>query len=294
MLSGHAFAAVFARAAHAIAADYPVQQASAHAATTTAAAHAAAHNQVFAAFGSAATSQKTVLTAQLTDPSGTATGTLTFETKTYDGETESKLSVSVTGAVANSTLDVSIGDTVVGQVTTDDSGAGKLVLSSEPEGTQLPLPADFPTAVAAGTAVTVGSLSGTLATPTPSKGGCGDHTGTRLSVQLTDANSTAAATVSFKTKTYDGVTSTKLSVSVTGAAASSSLDVSIDGTVVGQVATDANGASKLVLSSKPMGTQQPLPANFPTTIAAGTTVSVGTLSGALAVSTGSGHYRRHR
>jgi hypothetical protein len=50
----------------------------------------------------------------------------------------------------------------VGQLTTDETGAGSLVLSSDPTGTQELLPAGFPTNVSAGSTVTVGTLSGTL------------------------------------------------------------------------------------------------------------------------------------
>jgi hypothetical protein len=69
----------------------------------------------------------------------------------------------VTGAAANSTLDVAIDETVVGQLTTDNTGAGSLVLSSNPSGTEQALPLDFPTNLSAGSTVTVGTLTGTLA-----------------------------------------------------------------------------------------------------------------------------------
>jgi hypothetical protein len=78
---------------------------------------------------------------------------------------------------------------------------------------------------------------------------------------------------------------TKFKVSVTGAAASSTLNVAVDGTVVGQLSTDSTGAGSLVLSSNPQGSEQQLPTNFPTTIAAGSTVTVGTLTGTLAAET---------
>lgn len=103
---------------------------------------------------------------------------------------------------------------------------------------------------------------------------------------LADPNSsTAGGSVSYETGTEHGVTKTTFAVSVTGATPSSTLNVVIGdpttGTIVGQLVTDATGAGQLVLSSNPHGTQQALPANFPTSIAAGTTVSVGTLTGTL-------------
>jgi hypothetical protein len=195
------------------------------------------------------------------------------------------LAASVTGATASSTLDVTIGGTIVGQITTDANGAGTLVLSSNPTGTQQPLPANFPASIVAGTAVSIGTASGTLAAPTATSGDSGDcHAShhTNLSAALTDTSSSATGTVAYRTGTSAGTTTTTLTASVTGAAASSTLDVTIGGTIVGQVTTDANGAGTLVLSSNPTGTQQPLPANFPTSITAGTTVTIGTLSGTFA------------
>ena len=63
---------------------------------------------------------------------------------------------------------------IVSMNLTDASGNGTLVLSSEPTGNQQALPADVPTDIAAGTAVSVGDLSGTLATGATrgSHGGC--------------------------------------------------------------------------------------------------------------------------
>jgi hypothetical protein len=74
------------------------------------------------------------------------------------------------------------------------------------------------------------------------------------------------------------MTLTKFSVNVEGAATSTSLDVSINGVVVGHLMTDATGAGMLVLSSK----ARTLPANFPAMVAAGDTVTVGTATGASA------------
>lgn len=240
--------------------------------------------QAFAAFGGHdAEGQPTVLTARLVDSEGSATGTVKITTYTEDDATETRLKVRVTGAAADATLDVTIGDTVVGQITTDADGAGQLVLSSDPEDDEQALPADFPTDIAAGTTVSVGSLNGTLATGGRHSGGCHATDRTALETSLTDPdNSAASGTVVYRTSTRNSVTTTRLSVSVTGAAADSSLDVSIGDVVVGQVATDSTGAGTLVLSSDPGDDESPLPANFPTSIAAGTTVTVGTLSGTLA------------
>lgn len=277
LLAGHGFGGAFQH-------FQPAFAAALHAgpvAGVSAFALANARGQAIASLGGdASEGHPTVLTATLVDSEGSATGTVKLTTYTEDDATETRLKVSVTGAAADSTLDVTIGETVVGQITTDADGAGQLILSSEPEDDEQPLPDDFPTDVVAGTAVSVGSLSGTLAVGGGHAGGCHSSDHTALNASLTDPdNSASAGTVAYHTKTRDGVTTTRFSVSVTGAAADSSLEVSIGDVVVGQVATDSTGAGTLVLSSDPADDESPLPANFPTSIAAGTTVTVGTLSG---------------
>jgi trimeric autotransporter adhesin len=232
----------------------------------------------------------TVLTAALTDSTSGATGTVTYSTGSHCGNAETELTISVTGAADNTSLDISIGGTVVGTLMTDSTGAGKLVLSSDPSGTEQSLPSNFPTSIAAGTAVTVGSLGGTFAAPTSNGGsddggssGCSHSVGTRFSASLTDATG-ATGTATVTTKTYNGTTTTKFTVSVTGAADSSPLDVVIDGTTVGTLMTDSTGAGTLALSSNPTGIEQPLPSNFPT-VSSGSTITVGSLSGTFATST---------
>jgi hypothetical protein len=93
-------------------------------------AQAAAHNDFFAALGSLSSySEGTALTATLTDPNGTGAGTATYETSA----SETELKISVTGATASSTLNVLIGTTVVGTLTTDSTGAGTTVFSTNPQ-----------------------------------------------------------------------------------------------------------------------------------------------------------------
>ena len=242
-------------------------------------------------FGTAGDGAQTVLTASLTDSTSGATGTVTYSTGSHCGETETELTVSVTGAAANASLDVSIGGAAVGTLTTDSTGAGKLVLSSDPYGTEQALPSNFPTSIAAGTAVTVGTLSGTLVASTSTTGsgsgtstGCGHSQGTTLSASLSDSTGAGTGTATLTTKTRYGTNTTKLTVSVTGTIASSSLDVVIDGTTVGTLTTDSTGAGTLTLSSNPTGTEQSLPPNFPT-VSSGSTITVGSLSGTFATST---------
>jgi hypothetical protein len=245
----------------------------------------AIHSSATAGYGDGS-----VLTASLTDPNSSATGTVTYSTESHC-QSETELTVSVTGATDNASLDISIGGTVVGTLMTDSTGAGKLVLSSNPSGSEQSLPSNFPTSIAAGTAITVGSLSGSFAASTSTggsndggSGGCSHSQGTTLSASLTDPTGSDIGTATLTTKTYDGTTTTKLTVSVTGAADGASLDVVVDGTTVGTLTTDSTGAGTLVLSSNPTGTEQSLPPNFPT-ISAGSTITLGSLSGTFAIST---------
>ncbi len=288
LLAGHGFGGAFQH--------FPGAFAAAAFAGPVASFASAARAQAFAALGShASEGQHTVLAATLVDSEGSGTGSVKLTTYPEDGATETRLKVNVKGSAADSTLDVTIGDTVVGQLSTDANGDGQLILASDPEGDEQPLPADFPTNIAAGTTVTVSSLSGDLATVDGHLGGCHEANRTALRATLTDPdNSSAAGTVAYHTRTRDGVTTTRFSVSVTGAAADSSLDVSIGDVVVGQVTTDSTGAGTLVLSSDPVDNESPLPANFPTTIDPATTVTVGTLSGTLAETHfGHGFHSRH-
>ena len=239
-----------------------------------------------------------MLTATLTDATSGAAANVTYKSYTAsDGTTETEFKASVTGADANTTLDVAVDGTVVGQITTDDNGAGSLELSSNPDDSdEQQLPADFPTTIADGSAVTVGLLSGTLAVPTSIGGGChggdgGESDHTRLSTPLTDSSSSATGGAVYSTHTYDGTTTTRFAVRVRGATADSTLDVAVDGTVVGQIMTDGNGNGSLVLSSDPKNAnEQPLPADFPT-VTDGSTVTVGSLSGTMATGGhGFGHF----
>ncbi len=285
MLSGHGLAVGFAG---------PENPAALHGAASISTLTIAHLGSITSAQGAA--SAETKLVAQLADPNSSATGSAAYKTETEHGVSETELDVNVAGATPNSTLSVTIGDAVtgvvVGQVVTDATGAGKLVLSSNPHGTGQPLPANFPTSISAGTAISVGTLGGSLAVPTSGTGESSSETS--LKATLSDPNNASATgTVCYQTETEHGTTTTTLSVNVAGATPNSTLSVTIGdtatGVVVGQVVTDATGAGKLVLSSNPHGAQQPLPANFPTGITAGTTVSVGTLGGTLAVPTGGEH-----
>jgi len=235
----------------------------------------------FAQFGNhLAFGNQTHFTATLSDPSNAAaTGTISYQTGLVQGATQTTLAVNVNGATANSTLNVNVGGTTVGTLTTDANGAGSLVLSSNPTGTEQALPTNFPTSIAGGTTVSVGTLSGTLATQFNNSHGLLHQ---NLTANLTDStNTSATGTIAYHTSLVHGVPQTTFSANVTGAAANSTVDVVVGSTTVGTITTDATGAGSLMFSSNPTGAQLALPTNFPTSIAAGTTVSVGSSSGTL-------------
>ena len=68
------------------------------------------------------------LTAQLTDTTGAVTGTAIFKSETEDGNTESKLVVTINGAAASTDIAVMIDGNTVGTISTDANGNGSLVL----------------------------------------------------------------------------------------------------------------------------------------------------------------------
>jgi hypothetical protein len=209
---------------------------------------------------------QTSLSATLTDPADSnATGTVTYAvSRPFHGMSNTNFNVTVKGATANSTLNVSVGGVVVGQIATDANGAGSLALASHPSGTQQVLPSNFPTTISPDAVVGVGTLSGTLAST---------HLNHKLSLtaQLTDSSGKDVGHAVFKSNTESG--KTDLTVSVRGMAANSTLDVTIGGTVVGQITTNGRGAGRVRVN------------NLSTTVDAGSTISVGTLSGTFSTKT---------
>lgn len=258
--------------------------------------HAGMGPAIFArALAGSETHSETHLSAALvaSDTSG-ATGKVNYELETHGSTTSTKFSVSVTGAPASSTLNVAIDGAKIGTLSTDASGNGILSLSSK-AGT---LPNDFPTSLAAGANVTVGdTLGGKLATSTDDgEGDCHgvDVSVTRIGGRLSDPNDTSVSGWSvYKTRTVDGTTTTVFKASIRGAAANTTFDVSVDGTVVGQLTTDANGRGSLVMSTNPTGSQLPLdPATFPAVTPGTTQVKIGdTLVGTIDTLPARGRHR---
>jgi len=228
----------------------------------------------------------TALQANLTDPADTSVvGTVNYFSAEHRGDTKALFVAAIRGADANTTYDVAIDGTVVGEITTNDNGNGRLIFSSRGRGNTETFPDDFPTDLAAGATVTIGDATGELSSRFANSG---DADRIRLASFLSDPDSSVRATIKFSSEMEDdGTTETKMMVKVLGSDPNASLDVRIDGITVGTITTNARGRGTLVLSSED-GT---LPANFPATVESGVDVTVGTTTGSLH---DVAHFGRHR
>jgi Ca2+-binding RTX toxin-like protein len=100
------------------------------------------------------------LTAALANGAG-GTGTANFAFNTSEGKAEFELVVSVTGAAADSLLDVVVGGVTIGQLQTDGNGDGSVVFSTSP--TSLDEVLLTGVSVAEGSSISVGDLTGVFA-----------------------------------------------------------------------------------------------------------------------------------
>jgi methionine-rich copper-binding protein CopC len=277
----------------------------------------ATSNRTNSASGSQDT--ESFLVTTLTNSAGTVIGTASYETDTSGNQ---KLVLTVVGAAASTTYAVSIDGTDVGTaLTTDANGNAQLILTSATTttnsnassaltgkcGSSTAATGTLPTGftLAAGDTISLASsdtsidpLSGTFATATGNIGeggdgfgeGChGDNGATVAKVVATLSDSaTASGKAVFTTITHsDGTTDEVLRVRVTGAAASTDLEILIDGTSVGTLSTDANGNGYAIFSSNPRNSHVgQLPTGLSTTP---TSISVGTtITGTFGSSTTSG------
>ena len=109
---------------------------------------------------------------------------------------------------------------------------------------------------------------------------------TNLLATVSDpAHADVIGTVHFMAQMHHGNTTTRLMANIEGAEPNAMLPVVIDGVTVGTIKTNDEGSGHLFLSSNPHGKQQPLPANFPTDVMAGASVSIGAAVGSLGAHT---------
>ncbi len=244
------------------------------------------------ATGGVAGSIEQELVATLTAADGTVLGEVEFEQSPEDGDMEVELEVSLANTTPGS-YDIVLGGVTIGQITVSASGSGKLEFSNQPDdGNELPLPANLPM-IAGGTTVSIGAIaSGVFAVQTDSESDNDSDDGpdtdddsqeVELEAALTGATA-ATGGVKFESEVDDGVTETKLTVSVRDAAANSTFDVTVNAVVVGQITTDANGRGKLKFRSDPDdGDEQIFPTDFVALIAGDVIGVGGVLTGTLVV-----------
>lgn len=149
------------------------------------------------------------------------------------------LMIQVKGAAVSTTLDVQLDGTSIGSLTTDASGNGSLKLTN------------LTNTVNVSSALTIGDVTGTFSAA-PSEyesennehSGREGHCGGEAAFTATISNSTGATgTASYFTNTNS------LKVKVTGATASTTLDVQMDGKSIGSVSTDASGNGTVTVKS---------------------------------------------
>lgn len=106
--------------------------------------------------------------------------------------------------------------------------------------------------------------------------------GSNMTADLQDPNGAASGRATYQSTQSSQVRSAVFRVTIDGAAENSSFDVIVDGSVVGQLTTDANGSGTFVLSSREdsseQGPQEPS-SQQPPAVHPGSTISVGPLSG---------------
>lgn len=157
------------------------------------------------ATGGARAAHHASLVANLSDSSG-ATGQALFTAS------NGTLSVRVHGAAANATLPVTVNGTSVGSLTTNASGNGHAVFKN--------------VTASAGQSVMVGDLTGAF-------------TQARLSATLTGTATGVSG------KAHYGAIRGTLDVSIKGATANTTYNISIGGTVVGSFTTNSQGRAHL-------------------------------------------------
>jgi len=240
-------------------------------------------------------SNRTELYGQLSG-TGAASGSVEYEERTSDGQYKREFKVQLWNAQPNASFDIIVDNVLVGTITTDSLGRGKVEFTTRPhEPYHRPFPDNFPD-IGAGTTVEVDGLQATLSV------GSGWHHGSQQNGnngshhaggnhhahgQKTEFKALLSGTgngtgkAEYEEEFEHGMLEKKFEVSVWNAAPNASYDVTVDGVVVGTLQTDSFGYGKLELTNRPHKPHhQPLPDNFPQ-ISDGSTVEVNGLSGSM-------------
>jgi len=202
------------------------------------------------------------LTAALTDPTGTTTANVNVNTAKLFGVSETIVTVTGDASAAGTTVPVTVNGAAIGSVAIGSNGFGILIVPT----------ASITPPISTGGAVSVGGLTGTLATITGNNGHHDHDHDDGLSAALADpTNAAATANLTLKTANLLGVSQTAIKVTGDLGAANTTVAVMINGTSVGSLSLDASGNGMLVVPTASLGTAA----------TAGTSVSVGSLTGSL-------------
>lgn len=201
-----------------------------------------------------------------------------YEEKHKNGQLTQRLRVKINHAAPHQTLAVYVNGDVVGTLKTNSGGSGKLDLRSDRHHHSLP---DGFASLDTGDCVSLGSECGVFFDP-------GNHHTQDFSVQGEDLTNGVQTQVSYSEQYDDGSLERQFQVEIDGATPGDSLDVTVNGEVVGTIVVDSQGQGQLELRSAPFingddeqQNVQPMPDTFPS-LMAGDTVGVGSASVTLA------------
>ncbi|NOX54666.1 MAG: calcium-binding protein, partial [Planctomycetes bacterium] len=213
-----------------------------------------------------------------------AWGKAEFETENEGQQQEQKFEVEIYNATPGNQYNVLVDGVVVGQMTINAQGIGKLEFQTQPEGDELPFPQNFPNVQSGSTVEVQGLANGTLIPDGSSnhqhqQGG--DHGEMQLRANLT-GNTNAWGQAEFEQEYEHGQNVRKFEVEVYGAQPGARFDVVVDGVTVGQLTIRNNGQGRLKLTTNPDDPyESPFPTNFPA-VQAGSVVTVqGLVTGTL-------------
>jgi hypothetical protein len=214
-------------------------------------------------------------TSSLSDTSGN-TATVTSQVGNLLGVSETVFKVTGDTSAAGTSVALAIGGTPIGNVMLDSTGAGTLIVPTS----------SLTTSAATGTAVTLGTLSGTFAaqTGTGTGVGLGCSNSGGLTSSLTDpTGGTGTATVTLNTGKLLGVPQTVIKVTGDTTAEGTSQTVTVNGVTVGLVAIDSTGSGTLTVPTS----------SLTTPAAVGSTLTVGGLSGTFSANTSASVHAHH-
>jgi len=172
-------------------------------------------------------------TSTLTDPAdATSTASLTVQTGKLLGVSETVFTITGDASAQGTSIPVSVNGNVVGNVAIDSSGKGTLIVPTASLGSTL----------SAGLPVMAGTLTGSLASATPTNG----HQAGLTATLTEPTGGTTAANVNVNTAKLFGLSETIVTVTGDASAAGTTVPVSVNGTTIGNVAIGSNGFGILI------------------------------------------------